>query len=183
MDVYEELAVLTALQKAVKERLDEVRAEADMNMGDGVEKRTLSVGGQKVGEIAVTFAKEDWAIVDREAFEAFALDYGMARVEKAIRPGWMETCVKALESAFEPEVLSSAIDEKVVLEGDWKKAVTKVGSDPVYLDSGMVIPGLAYMPRCEKGTRVTGCKPSDVVPILQGLPGGMEMALLGEADG
>ena len=171
------------MQKAVKERLDQVRQEADGGMADGVEKRTLSVGGEKVGEIAVTFAKEGWDITDRDSFEAFALDYGMARVERSIRPEWMESCIKALESEFEPDVLESAIETRVVLDGDWEKSVTKTDGAPTYLDSGMVIPGLEYRPKKEKETRVTGCRPEDVIPILRGLPGGMERALLGSSDG
>lgn len=182
MNVYEELAVLTALQKAVKERLDEVRAEADEGMGDGIEKRTLSVGGEKVGEIAVTFAKEGWDVTDMEALSSFALDYGFAHVEKAIRPDWMETCVKALESSFEPDVLESAIESKVVLDGDWERYVTSVDGEPTYLDSGMVIPGVSRRPKRPKGTRVTECKPADVIPALRNLPGGIERALLGDGE-
>lgn len=179
MSVYESLAVLTALQKAVRERLDEVRAEADEGMGDGIEKRTLSVGGEKVGEIALTFSKEGWDVTDAEAFEAFALDYGFAHVERAIRPEWMETCVKAIESAFDQDVLEGVIEERVVLDGDWERYVTQVDGEPTFLDSGMVVPGVARRPKAPKGTRVTGCKPADVIPALRSLPGGVERALLG----
>ena len=179
MSVYEELAVLTALQKAVKARLDEVRAEADDGMGDGIEKRTLSVGGTKVGEIAETFAKEGWDVSDRDAFESFALDYGFAHVERRIAPDWMETCVKALESCFDADVLDDAIEERVVLDGDWEKRIEKVGDAPCYLDSGAVVPGLEWRPKRHKGTRVTGCDPAEVVPLLRSLPGGVERALIG----
>ena len=181
MDVYEELAVLTALQKAVKERLDEVRAEADAGMGDGIEKRTLSVGGEKVGEITQTFSKDGWRVTDLEALQAFALDYGFAHVVKSIRPEWMETCVKALEAEFDEDVLDSAIESRVVLDGDWERRITKTDGQPTYLDSGMVVPGVEHRPKAAKGTRVTGCNPSDVIPILRGLPGGMERALIGDA--
>ena len=181
MGAYEDLAVLTAMQKAVKERLDEVRAEADAGMGDGIEKRTLSVGGEKVGEITQTFSKDGWRVVDMEALQAFALDYGFAHVEKVIRPEWMETCVKALEAEFDADVTSSAIEERIVLNGDWESLITKVDGEPTYLDSGMVVPGIEYRPKAAKGTRVTGCKPSDVIPILRGLPGGMDRALIGDA--
>ncbi|MFQ9179683.1 MAG: hypothetical protein ACLR3C_06995 [Eggerthella lenta] len=55
MNVNEQLAVLTALKKAVDERLKEVRSGADEAMRDayeedGVEK-ALKVCGEKVGEL------------------------------------------------------------------------------------------------------------------------------------
>ena len=62
MNVNEQLAVLTALKKAVDERLKEVRSGADEAMRDayeedGVEKKALKVCGEKVGELVVDGAR------------------------------------------------------------------------------------------------------------------------------
>ena len=96
MNVNEQLAVLTALKKAVDERLKEVRSDADEAMRDayeedGVEKKALKVCGEKVGELVVTFASDGYEVSDRKAFEEFAVDYGLASVKRSIRPDMMDS--------------------------------------------------------------------------------------------
>ena len=179
MNVNEQLAVLTALKKAVDERLKEVRSGADEAMRDayeedGVEKKALKVCGEKVGELVVTFASD--------GFEEFAVDYGLASVKRSIRPDMMDSCIKALESVFDAEVLEEAVRETVVVSADWEKSMSRVGDAVCYMDSGMVVPGVEYRPKLAKGTMVRGCKPDDVVPILRGLPGGVDALLLGGSD-
>ena len=89
--VNEQLAVLTALQNIVKERLNEVRAQADEDLlaaydEDGVTKKALKVGGIKVGDYMVMLTKDEWAVTDAEAFNDFALMYGFATYERGIKP-------------------------------------------------------------------------------------------------
>lgn len=187
MNVNEQLAVLTALKKAVDERLKEVRSGADEAMRDayeedGVEKKALKVCGEKVGELVVTFASDGYEASDRKAFEEFAVDYGLASVKRSIRPDMMDSCIKALESVFDAEVLEEAVRETVVVSADWEKSMSRVGDAVCYMDSGMVVPGVEYRPKLAKGTMVRGCKPDDVVPILRGLPGGVDALLLGGSD-
>ena len=187
MNVNEKLAVLTALKKAVDARLKDVRAEADDAMreayfDDGVEKKALKVSGEKVGELTVTFASDGYELADKKAFESFALDYGLATVKRTIKPDMMESCIKALEGVFEPDVLAEAVQERVELADGWEKAMECVGDAVCYMDSGMVVPGVEYRPRLAKGTMVRGCKPEDVVPRLQAMPGGVEALLLGGGD-
>lgn len=187
MNANEKLAVLTALKKAVDAQLKDVRAEADDGMreaylDDGVEKKALKVGGQKVGELIVTFASDGFEVADKRAFEEFALDSGLATVKREIRPDMMESCIKALGSVFEPDVLEEAVLETVVLSPDWEKAMNRCCDAVSYMDSGMVVPGVEYRPKLAKGTMVRGCKPEDVVPILRGLPGGVDAILLGDGD-
>lgn len=187
MKINEQLAVLTALKKAVESRLKEVRAEADNEMreaylDDGVEKKALKVGGTKVGELTVTYASEGYELADKKAFEEFALDYGLASVKRTIKPDMMESCIKALEDVFEPDVLDSAVKEEVVISGDWEKKMTLVGDAVCFGDSGMVVPGVAYRPKLAKGTMVRGCDPKSVLPVLRQLPGGIDNLLLGDGD-
>ena len=187
MNINEQLAVLTALKKAVDARLKEVRSEADEGMreaylDDGVEKKALKVAGEKVGELIVTFASDGYEVADRKAFEAFALDYGLATVKRTIRPDMMESCRKALEGVFEPDVLAEAVQEKVEVSAEWEKAMERVGDAVCYMDSGMVVPGVEYRPKLAKGTMVRDCKPDSVLPLVRAMPGGVDALLLGDGD-
>lgn len=181
LSINEQLAMLTALQKAVKEKLDEVRAEADASMlesyeDDGVVKKALKVGGMKVGDYIVVLTADDWAVTDEEALEDFALTYGFATSKLAIKPECMDAAVKLIEST-DPFMLN----ETVTLSKDWKKLLTNTGGTATYLDSGEIVPGVAPLPPRVKCTQVRGCKPEDVVPQLQQL-GGIDQLLLGSGD-
>ncbi len=183
----EQLAILTAIKKAVDERIKHVRTDVDDHLkdaydDDGIEKIALKVGGIKVGEILVTYQAEGFAITDREAFNGFALDYGLGTIKRTIRPDMMETCIKALESVFEPEVLAEAVQDDVILSKDWEKSMTPCGGMVAFMDTGVVVPGMVHRPKAPKGTMVRGCKPDDVLPILRELPGGVEQLLLGDPD-
>ena len=176
--VNEQLAVLTALQNIVKERLNEVRAQADEDLlaaydEDGVTKKALKVGGIKVGDYMVMLTKDEWAVTDAEAFNDFALMYGFATCERGIKP---ERLFEAYEVLYReaPEVLS----DTVRLSADWQKLITNTAGTPTYLDSGMAVPGLAYVGPHVKCTQVRGCKPEAVIPVLQQL-GGIDRLLLG----
>ena len=184
MNVYEELAVLTAMEKAVKDRIKSVRVEANASIMDayegmGVEKLALKVGEQKVGEFIVTFAKEGFEITDRKAFEEFALDYGMATTRKRIRPDMEQSAIRYLESSLDPEVFAETVEEKVTLDPDWEKGLTNVGGLACYMDSGLSVPGVEVKPKAVKGTMVRECKPEKVFPVVANLPGGFNGYLLG----
>lgn len=177
----ESLAVLTALQKAVKERLDAVRAEADAAMladyeADGVVRKALKVNGAKVGDYLVVMTADDWAVTDAGALEDFALTYGFARPVLSIRPECMAAAVKLVEG-IDPFLLQ----EEVKLNADWKKLLTNTGGVATFLDSGEPVPGVEPLPPRVKCTQVRGCKPSDVVPQIRQL-GGLDRVLLGSGD-
>lgn len=183
---FEKLPVLTALEKAVKDELKVVRRECDEQLldvyaADGYEKKALKIDGAKVGDFTVCFNSAGYDIVDRPAFEEFALEYGMARIRRTIRPDMMDSAIKALEDAFPPEVMDEVIEETVELSPDWEKAMFDVGGVVQYFDSGLNVPGVEIRPKTVKGTRVTGCKPADVIPRLAQLDGGVDALLLGGA--
>lgn len=184
MNTREQLALLTAMDKVVKERIKQVRAEADESLmeayeEDGFEKAALKLNGQKVGEHIVTFHKEGFEIVDEALFAEFALTYGMATVEKSIKPHMMAKAAEVVSEAVDaPE---DYIDEKVSFSPDWELAMERVGDVVTYMDSGLVVPGVEYRPKRVKGTMVRGCKPEDVMPAAAQL-GGVERLLLGGAE-
>lgn len=184
MNVYEELAVLTAMEKAVKDRIKDVRSEANASIMDayadmGVEKLALKVGDQKVGEFIVTFAKEGFEVTDRAAFEEFAVDYGMATQRRTIRPSMMESAIRALESIYATEVLEEVVQTEVVLNPNWDRALVNVGGVACYMDSRLPVPGVVVKPKSVKGTMVRECKPEAVFPVVATLPGGFNGYLLG----
>lgn len=173
----ERLAVLTALQKTVKERLDEARAEVAGRMleawrEDGVAKKALRLGGVKVGDLVVSVAPGSWEVSDQGAFEAFALDYGLARVERGLRPEWRQAAFDVLERE-----LPEALEETVAVGGDWRRAMTAVDGAPCYLDSGMAVPGIRWEPERARCVQVRGCRPEDVAPVLRALGRGVDELL------
>ena len=182
------LAVLTAFENAVKDQIKIARAEVDagawaMYEDMGVEKTAMKIDGEKVGEVIMTFAKEGWDVTDPAAFEDFALDYGFAKVRRTIRPDMADSVISALRDAgFTDEVLADVVIEETSVDADWERYVTNVGGVPTFLDSGHPIPGIALRPKRPKGTMVRGCKPADVIPMVNRLEGGMSALLLGEAS-
>lgn len=187
MNTTEQLAVLTAMEKAVKDRIKEVRKEADASLLDaydsaGFEKMAVKLNGQKVGEHIITFHSDGFTITDREAFTEFALDYGLMTQKRTIAPDFMESAINALQDAFDPEVLDGAIITECELSPDWEKALERAGDAVVFMDSGLIVPGVEYRPKQVKGTMVRGCKPAEVLPILAALPEGVEQLLLGGAE-
>ena len=175
MKLNEELAVLTALKTVVQERLDAVRDEADAAMcgdyiEDGVTKKALKVGGAKVGDYLVILTKGTWRVVDQKAFEDFALSYGFARVDKSIRPEYMGMAIEMMED------VEGALEESVKVDVKWPNFITNHEGRAYYMDSELEVPGLEWAPQRIKNTQVRGCKPEDVMPIVQQL--GMTPAAL-----
>lgn len=181
LSVNEQLAMLTALQKAVKQKLDEVRTEADASMlesyeDDGVVKKALKVGGVKVGDYIVVLTADDWAVTDEAALEDFALCNGLAETRLSIKPECMAAAVKIVEE-IDPFLLT----EEVRLSSDWKKYLTNTGGIATFLDTNQAVPGVVPVPPRVKCTQVRGCKPEDVVPQTQRL-GGIDALLLGDGE-
>lgn len=180
----EKLPMLVALEKVVKDEIKAVRRECDGILLDtyedeGYERKALRVGNVKVGDFSVTFNSDGFDIVDREAFEDFALDYGMATKRRRIRPDMEQSAIRYLENSLDPEVFAEAVEEEVVLDPDWEKGMTRVGDLVTYLDSGLNVPGVEFRPKTVKSTRVTGCRPADVLPLMQKMEGGVTAFLTG----
>lgn len=187
MNNRETLAVLTTLEKMVKDRKAEVRAECDAEFADlcsefGTDKIALTLNGSKVGSYIMAFNPEGFTVVDREAFEEFALDYGLATIKRSIRPSMMGAAIKVIEGAIDPEHVNDFIQEEVVVVGDWEEKLVNVAGRVLYQDSGLEVPGVVFRPRTMKCTQIKGCKPEDVVPIIKGMPGGINGLLLGGGE-
>lgn len=176
----EQLAILTALKKAIDQRIKDVRQVADEELLDayddiGVEKLALKVDKQKVGNLIITFSKEGYVIEDQDKLEEFALDYGLADIYTTIDPDKYDEAVSLIAS-MAPELLT----RKTVLCDDWDKAVYFADGECVFQDSGMIIPGIKYQPSKIKNTMVRGCNPEDVLPVVKRLGGVDQLLLEGE---
>lgn len=179
MSSTQDLAVITALDKAVKARAKEVRAEADEGLMSiyedmGVEKVELRVGDAPVGTLQVTYASEGYEVTDMGAFAEFGLANGMAVERKSIKPEYMDTAVKIIEAKL-PEAIETTIEPVK----DLGKMLDNVGDDIVAYGTSEVVPGVSWRPKRAKGTMVRGCDPAEVIPLLQALPGGVDQLLLG----
>lgn len=184
MNVNEKLAVITALEKWLKDQKAEIRREADAAFAElceehNTEKIGLTINGQKVGQYIMQFHPEGYNVTDKDAFEDFALTYGLASIKRSIRPEMTGAAIKVIEGAVDPEHVGDFVKEEVVLAGDWEEKLVMVGGRVLFADSGLEVPGVAFRPRAMKGTQVRDCKPEVVIPILQGMPGGVNSLLLG----
>lgn len=185
MNSKESLAILTAMKKVIDARIKDIRKDVDTEMWDGleaegIEKKALMLDGKKVGEVIMTYAADGYSITDEDAFIEFALNYGLASVERVVKPECMPGAVKFLREYLSDEEFNNVTEDKVTIVGDWETLMTGKGAAVTYLDSGMVVPGVEYRPKYAKSTMVRGCAPEDVLPIVAQLPGGVDKLLLGD---
>lgn len=177
----QQLAVLTAIEKAAAEKKKEIRAKCDEDLfglyeEDGIEKVAIKIGDTEVGKFILTFESDGYEITDREAFEDFALTYGLAEERKSIYASHMGVAVRLLEQE-DP----SGIETRVVVNKDWQDHLHHVGDAVTFMDSDMVVPGVRYVPKRPKGTQLRGCSFEAVAPPLRAL-GGIDALLLEGAD-
>lgn len=178
----EELAVLAAMDKAVRARAKEVRAEADDGLmsayeGMGVEKVELRVAGEPVGTLQVTYASEGYEVADMAAFAEFGLANGMARERKAIRADHMAAAIALLEEQM-PEAVETVAEPVEGLD----RMLDRAGGAVVAYGTSEAVPGVVWRPKRPKGTMVRGCEPERVIPLLASLPGGVGPLLLGGGE-
>ena len=159
----ERLALLNAMAKAVKPRLDEAKAEAqdglmDRFAEDGTDRRAIMVGGEKVGEVGMSFTK----------------------AAPAVKPGHER---EALEAAIEMGLVDWS-KVPTILVRDWQKRFSRVGDAVVEAQSAELIDWLEWQPSRAKGASVRGCEPEKVLPALTAKlgPGGIAALLEGGPD-
>lgn len=181
MKVNEKLAILTALKKMVETERKTARKEADAELisaynESGVKQMALKVGGIEVGTFSITFNSGEWEITDKAAFDDFALAYGFATIERGIKPEYMHRAIELL-AEDEPD----GITETVRVDPKWIDYITNDAGKPMFLDSGMEVPGVTYTGKTVKGTQVCKCEPETVAPILRQM-GGVDALLLEDGE-
>lgn len=186
MRANERVAILTAMEKAIKKALSEARKEADADMWSmfdesGIEKVQLRIGDVPVGQMIVTFSKAGFNVTDREEFEDFALSQGIACERKSIKPGMMHSAIKFLENNLEPEVLEETIQTEVKLDDDWEKWMDFDNGCVFWAGTDVPVPGVEYRPRKPKNITVRGCEWKDCAAPISQL-GGIDALLLEAGD-
>lgn len=178
MEASEKVAILTAMDRKIKEALKSARSELDAQMLDayedsGIINRELRVCGERVGKITMRMSKPEIDITDLESLIEFGMDYGFAHEVNQIRSGCEFAAVEYLKE-HAPELTETVRKLNAGFEKDL--VITRRGVE--YMDSGMIVPGTEVVPSQPKNTAVTGCLFADVSDIVLGLPGGFNTLLL-----
>lgn len=174
------LAFLTALERAVKDRKAYYRSEGDrqmrnLNAAAGVSSINLSIGEQTVGKMTLTTSTP--GICSPDDFAEWATANGMGRCILTIdlgagNPALVDEMREAYGDAVRVECFADpeARDDLEVRHGE---VVSKT--------TGEIVPGTYAKPGY---TRVTGCKPAEVGEAMRLDGNGLTVAALlgGEAD-
>lgn len=153
MDRKTEVAVLTAMQKVIKEALDEKRPRLDAEMRqaleeDGVEKKAIMIEGNKVGEIGWSFSKPTLAYTDFDAFKSYLLDAGLLRQKVSIAGSPTAEEVAVLCEDY-PHLFTPDYEFDIALE-----LFTERNGEVVCTATGEVVDFVSVVGRLPKSTAV-----------------------------
>lgn len=89
----EKLAFLTALDKRIKPALDDAKAEARQEIMDayaenGTDRKAILVGGEKVGEVGISYSKSAPYIYAERMADAIEFLRQVGLVQEAPAKGW-----------------------------------------------------------------------------------------------
>lgn len=89
-DKYEELAYFTALKKVIDEHVSELKNEAKgylmaVNEETGLDRMPITVGGEKVGQVAITYNSAQLYVINNEGYEYLHM-CGLVKMKPA--KGW-----------------------------------------------------------------------------------------------
>lgn len=89
----ERLALLIAIDKRLKPELDEAKAEARQDVmeamqADGTDRKAILVGGEKVGEVGVSYSKAAPYIYRERMTDALDFLSGYGLVDVTPKKGW-----------------------------------------------------------------------------------------------
>lgn len=98
MEATEARILTKTLSKAIKNAEDQWKVEFDSDMFDAYERggyktRDLKLGGKKVGTASLVMKPEGPVIVDRQRFNEWALENGLAYTEVKVVKDWEKLCV------------------------------------------------------------------------------------------
>lgn len=186
MTPQETVVIGKAFETALKRKLKEARAEVDAELWsaydeEGYKKKELRLNGETMGELILAMNKPHFEITDKSAFDEFALDYGLGYEQQSIKPEMMHRAISLLSEVLSDDEIEQYIDREVIPYPSWDAPLVRVGDNAVLSDSGLLVPGVSYVPETPKNTMIRGCKPEDVFPVVGEL-GGIDGFLLGGGD-
>ena len=180
MTKVQQLGVLTALQKMVKAKADQLREQVydDMadaySLGDGGDKYVV-LDGEQVGKVTLKVDKTGWEVTDPIEFEAFMVDNGQMEERWTLKPEYMVEAMARLKDY--PWMLDCEMKPK----DDFTKLFERCGDSVEVAGTNAIVPGVAPCKAKPKGIMVTGCKPQQVAPIVARI-GGLDAMLLGDGS-
>ena len=156
MDNDYQLALLSALDKRIKPRLEEAKAQAkyalmEQNQTDGTDRRAIRINDVKVGEVGISYSK----------------------AKPICKPG--------REKAFEDWLLDNGLATVSPIKG-WENAVAHAGNAVLDKTSGEILDFLDWQASLPLSAAVRGCKPEDVLEAIGSLPAQDVIKLLGGSD-
>lgn len=181
MTKVQQLGVLTALQKMVKDKIDELRGEIYEEMstgykkGEGTERKGVVLDGDEVGKVTLRVDKTGWEVTDPIEFEAFMNDNGQMEERWTLKP---EYTVDAMARLKEYPWM---FDCELKPREEFTKLFEKCGDAVIVAGTDAVVPGVAPCKAKPMGITVTGCKPQQVAPIVARI-GGLDAMLLGDGS-
>lgn len=104
----EKLALLEAMNKKLKPMLDDAKGEAKLELMDmcrenGIDRRAIMAGGQKVGEVGISYTTAKPAIVPGKEKEALEYLAEMDLVDWVPKKGWEKHFSKAGDAVVDTE--------------------------------------------------------------------------------
>ena len=176
----QQLAVLTAVQKMVKAKLDELRDQVNEQMidrfeEDGIDRQRLVLDGEEVGKISLKVKDEGWEVTDQDEFFNWLFDNGQLNETHTVKKGCEEEVFQRL-SAY-PWLFDLHEEPKK----EFTRTFEKLGDSVIVSGTDVIVPGVAPCKAKAAGIMVTGCKPQQVAPIVARI-GGLDAMLLGDGS-
>lgn len=181
MTKVQQLGVLTALQKMVKAKADQLREQVydDMadaySLGEGTERKGVVLDGDEVGKVTLRVDKTGWEVTDPIEFEAFMNDNGQMEERWTLKPEYV------VEARARLKEYPWMFDCELKPKEEFTKLFEKCGDAVIVAGTDAVVPGVAPCKAKPMGITVTGCKPQQVAPIVARI-GGLDAMLLGDGS-
>lgn len=179
LNAIQKTAILTAVKKSLDAELKSIRVSADDEImelyeGFGSDRVKIKLGDVEVGSMTLCFSSEDYIVKDEAALNEFLLLNGLATEKTSIDPTYMVEAIARIKDDMPQAIITEIEPVK-----DFSKLIKRVDDSFVIEGTNEVVPGISPAPKTVKGTRITGCKPEDILPIVNSLPGTLDTLLLG----
>ena len=171
------VVALTALQKAIKDHLTELRdtVEDDMRAGyafNGADRRTAKLSGLNIGTISLVKSKDTYYVMDSKAFNEYVVNAGLGTVKMNFNQAYATQLYHRLievadgNKDFKREDFEHMFESEVVLSKEFEKRLAYMDDVCMDTETGEVIPGIEPHPSYVKGIRVLTDKAPKIWRLL-----------------
>ena len=182
MTKVQQLGVLTALQKMVKAKADQLRKEVNAEMSQDYlnnksgKDRPVLLDGIKVGNIVMSIDEKHWEVTDPIDYEAFLFENGQMNETWSLNPAYTLEAMRRLGDDYR-----YMFDCKMEPKEEFLKLFEPCGDAVVISGTDAVVPGVSPCGVKTGGIKVYKCEPKKVAPILARI-GGLDAMLLGDGS-